>query len=106
MSRAIWGAVFIAAGIVALIATLELVPGLSAGNALSLIFVTAGVVFLIEAAIRLLVPTFRRPVTGTLILAFILLAIGVGGIIGFRNIWPLVLIAIGVIILAGQFLRR
>ena len=100
-----WGAIFVVAGLIFLVITLGLFPGLGY-NAWSLVFLAAGIILLINAAIRVSVPAYRRPVTGTLILAFILLAIGIGGYIGWQNVWPLILIAIGLIILIGQFMRR
>jgi hypothetical protein len=106
LSTLSWGAVFVVAGIIFLSSTLGLVPNLTFGYAWSFVFLAAGVIFLIEAVIRLAVPAYRRPVTGTLILAFIALAIGAGGTIGWGNVWPLLIIAIGIIIIVGQFLRR
>jgi hypothetical protein len=42
------------------------------------------------------VPAYRRPVTGSLIFGVILLGIGLGEVVGWVVIGPLVLIAIGV----------
>lgn len=105
LSGIIWGAVLVVAGLIFLTFTLNLFPGPPV-NAWGVVFLAGGALFLLEAVIRLTVPAYRRPVTGTLIFAFILLAIGVGFLFGFQNIWPLIIIGIGVIILVGQFLRR
>jgi len=72
----------------------------------SIIFIGAGVILLIEAAIRLAVPAYRRPIGGTLLFAIILIGIGLGNITNWEVIWPLIIIAIGVSILLGGFWRR
>jgi hypothetical protein len=56
--------------------------------------------------VRLVVPEYRRSVTGSLILGVILLAIGLGDLIGADLVWSLVLIAIGAAILLRGFLWR
>lgn len=70
------------------------------------VFLGAGVILLIEVAIRLSVPAYRRPVGGTLILAAVFFGIGLGNIYSWEIVWPLVVIAIGVAILLGGFARR
>lgn len=73
----------------------------------ALIFLGAGVLVLLEVLVRLLVPTYRRPVGGTLVFAAILLGIGLGMIWSWDVVWPIVLIAIGAgILLSGLFQRR
>jgi hypothetical protein len=72
-----------------------------------IIMLGAGVIFLVEVLIRLLVPQFHRHLGGTLIAAAIFIAIGLGNI--FQNwmlIWPFMLIALGVTILLGGVLRK
>jgi low affinity Fe/Cu permease len=56
--------------------------------------------------VRLSVPEYRRPVTGSLILGVVLVAIGLGDLIGAGMVWPLVLIVIGAAILLRGFVRR
>ena len=58
---------------------------------------------LAEVVIRLLFPSYRRPVLGTTILAIVFLAIGIGS---WGLIWPLVLIIIGLALLFGGLFRR
>jgi hypothetical protein len=53
--------------------------------------------------IRLTVPEYRRPVTGTFILAVIFFGIGIGN---WGLIWPLVLIVIGAVILLRGIFKR
>ena len=68
----------------------------------SLIFVGAGVLLLAEIVIRLLIPSYRKPVLGTAILAVVALGIGLGT---WGLILPLVLIVAGLAILLGAFFR-
>ena len=72
-------------------------------SAWSLIFLGAGVLLLAEIVIRLIFPSYRRPVLGTSILAIVFLAIGIGS---WGLIWPLVLILIGLALLLGGLFRR
>ena len=72
-----------------------------------LIMLGAGLILLIEALIRLLVPQFHRHLGGTLIMGAIFIAIGLGNL--FQNwalIWPLMLIALGATVLIGGLLRK
>lgn len=76
-----------------------------AGNGWSIALVCAGLLVALEAVVRLLIPEYRRPIRGTLILAVVLFGVGLGGWIGWGVTWPLVIIAIGVSILVTG-LRR
>jgi hypothetical protein len=72
-----------------------------------LIAAGAGVILLFEAAVRLSVPQYRRPVVGTVIFGVILLAVGLGGLGGNWNyVWPVVLIVFGLAILMRGLFRR
>ncbi len=114
LSTLTWGAIIIWAGIVLLADNLGWlawlrradvnIPGLSALariEAWSVIFVGAGVIILVEAAIRYVMPTYRRGAWGNVILGFIFIGIGLGSWVGWNFVWPLILIAIGVAILLG-----
>jgi hypothetical protein len=92
-----WAAIFIWAGLVLLGDNMGLLDNLSTRlEAWSVIFIGAGVIVLLGVLFRLLVPAYRRPVTGSLIFGVILLGIGLGEVVGWVVIGPLVLIAIGV----------
>ena len=72
-----------------------------------IIMLGAGVILLAEAIIRSLVPQFHRHLGGTLVVAAIFIAIGLGNI--FQNwtlIWPFMLIALGASILLGGLFRK
>ena len=111
LSTAVWGAIIIWAGLVLLADNMGMLSGFAFPGAIvpgvfpfrvgtwGLIFTGAAVIIFIEVAIRLLVPTYRRHVIGSIILAFVFLGIGLGNLISWGVIWALVLIAIGVLIL-------
>ncbi len=113
----IWGVILVWAGLVFLANSLGMFNNLNFGaifpgveivpvEAWTIAFIGAGVIVLIEAVIRVLVPAYRRPIGGTLVFGFILIGVGLGSIVGWELIWPLVIIAIGLAVLLGGFLRR
>jgi len=73
---------------------------------IALILIGAGILILIEIAIRLLVPTYRRSVVGSIIIAAILIGMGLGDTIKWTIIWPLIIIAIGLVFIIQGFLRK
>jgi hypothetical protein len=117
----IWAAILIWAGLVFLASNLGLLDTILARtselrglgflekvvNAWPIVLIGAGVILLIEVLIRLLMPTYRRPVTGTIILAIIFIGIGLGDLtpIGWNIIWPLILIILGASILFRELKR-
>lgn len=72
----------------------------------SLIMLGTGVILLAEAAIRLSVPNYRRPVGGILIISAVFVGIGLGNFFGWDLVWPFILIAAGISLLLGNYLRR
>ncbi|HEX9075728.1 MAG TPA: hypothetical protein VF932_08095 [Anaerolineae bacterium] len=120
LSAATWGAIVIWAGLVFLADNLGLLTSLGdrgipfPGRFIffrfetwALIFLGAGVIILVEVLLRLVLPDYRRPVAGNVILAIVFLGIGLGNLISWNVIWPLVLIAIGgLILLRGLGWRR
>lgn len=101
----IWGLIIIWAGLALIAANLGTFPWLTWYNVWALIFLGAGLLFLLEVVIRLVMPAYRRPLAGRLILAFVALAIGAGGYVGWEITWPLVIVGIGLAIIVGVFLR-
>jgi hypothetical protein len=101
----VWGLIIILAGLVFAAANLGMYPWLTWENAWSYIFLGAGLLFLLEILLRLIMPTYRRPVRGRIILAFVALAIGLGGLVGWELTWPFVIIAVGLAIIVGAFIR-
>jgi hypothetical protein len=70
-----------------------------------LIFLGAGLLLLFEVLIRLVIPAYRKPVTGTIILAFVFIGIGLGNVLRWEFIFALVLIAIGLSIIVNSITR-
>jgi hypothetical protein len=94
----IWG------GIVAFLETADIhKPGW--WEAWSVFFAGTGIILLVKAIYRLR-PEHRRPIGGTLVIGIILLCIGLGDLIGWNYSWPVILIAIGLVIIGSVFLRR
>jgi hypothetical protein len=105
LSAAVWALILVWAGLVLLGDNLGLFTRLEWFSAWGFIFAGAGLLVLLEAVVRLLVPAYRRPVGGTLIWGVILVGIGLGNMIGASITWPLILIAIGVGLLLRGLLR-
>lgn len=115
-----WAIILIYAGVVLLAANLGYlenfllkrveIEGIEAfSDAISawpLVFIGAGVILLIEVAIRLLVPAYRKSITGTLILALIFIGIGLSDLINWSIIFALILIIVGLSIILRGIRRR
>ncbi|MDD5083286.1 MAG: hypothetical protein PHU08_07945 [Dehalococcoidales bacterium] len=102
----IWAAVLIWAGLVLLADTTGFGHDFNWWNTWAVIFVGAGAIVLLAAIIRLLIPEQRWGITGSLIMGFILIGVGLGGLVGWGLVWPIVLIAIGLIIVLRNLFRR
>lgn len=113
LSAITWAAIFIYSGLVLLAANLGYLDDFLSEriilegfqdlsdviNAWPLVFIGAGIIILIEVLIRLLVPAYRKPVTGTIIFAIILIGIGLGDLINWAIIWAVILIVLGISII-------
>lgn len=53
-----------------------------------------GLIFWVEAVVRLASPAYRRPIFGRLILGLILVTVGAANIYGLAEWWPVALIVI------------
>ena len=101
-----WAAVLIWVGLVLLADNQGLMAQYEWWNAWAVGFVGAGVIVLLQVLVRLSIPEYRWGVTGGLIFGFILLGIGLGMIVGWSMVWPLLLVAIGIAIIVRVFTRR
>ena len=107
VDAAMWAVILIWAGIVLLGSNMGWFDGFETLPAWSIGFLGAGVIVFLAVLFRLLVPAYRRPIAGNLILAAILIGIGLGEVVGWVIIGPIVLIGIGAgILLTGIFRRR
>ena len=120
LSSIVWACILIWAGLVflasnlgwldAIVSESEEITGISAIDnvlsAWSLVLAGAGVIILLEVAIRLLIPAYRRPVMGTFIFGIILIGIGLGDLINWNILWPMIIIGIGLSILVKAFRKQ
>ncbi len=110
----VWAGILIWAGLVLLASNLNILqfqpitglPTAVSPGPWGVIFLGAGVILVLEVLVRLLVPDYRRPISGTLFLAVIFIGIGFGNIFGFDVVWPFILIGIGLSILVRGFMRQ
>lgn len=100
-----WAVILVFAGIVLLVMTGGGFEWMDWANAWSIILVGAGLIVGLEVVIRFLMPEYRAPLTGRLVLAVILILVGGGSFIGWDKIWPIALIGGGIAILVGSLLR-
>ncbi len=111
LSSAVWAMILIWIGVALLLANMGILGDVHILNqrieAWSIGFLGAGAIVLLEVIVRLLIPTYRRNVGGTFIFAVVLLAVGLGDIVSWDMVGPLILIALGVsVLLSGLFRRR
>lgn len=104
VDAAAWAGILIWAGLVLLADNLNLFG--TRWEAWPFIFLGAGLIVLSGVAIRLLVPAYRRPVTGSAVFGVILLGIGLGELTRWDVIGALILIVIGVGLLLRGFISR
>ena len=104
VEAAVWAFVLIWIGVVWLLSSTGVLGDGMEWWALG--FLGAGLIVLIGVGARLLVPAWRRPITGSLILGLVFVGIGLGQVTGgWVVVGPLVLIGIGIAGLAAFFLR-
>jgi hypothetical protein len=106
LSTARWAIILIWIGIALLANQLPFMAQIGWLNGWGLAFAGAGGIMLIEAVVRLLVPAYRRPIGGILVLAAVFLGIGLGDLFGWAVTGAFVLIAVGLGVLLRGFMRR
>ena len=89
------GLILILLGVLFLLATMDVV---SWGDWWAYFLVGLGAIFVIEFIVRSVAPAYRRQDKGKLVIGTILVIVGGAHIFGMVSWWPLILIAVGVII--------
>ncbi len=105
LSSVLWAIFLIMVGVILLAQQMGYFRFGDWGNVWQTFMAAAGVTLLLEAALRLILPAYRRPVLGTIIGGLILLSLGLGGILNWSITWPVILIVIGAAILLGGLFR-
>ncbi len=108
LGAVVWAGILIWAGLALMAGNLGFWDGLRVGDHRvgnwSVVLIGAGVILLLEVVVRLIVPAYRRALGGTLFFAALLLGIGLGDILGWGVVGPLILIAVGLsVLLRGLF---
>jgi hypothetical protein len=106
VNAAVLALILVWAGVVWLASNLDFFIRFEFLETWSIIFIGAGLIVFLGVLVRLLVPAYRRPIMGSIILGVILIAIGMGNLISWTLIGPLILIAIGVGGLLAYFRTR
>jgi len=109
LSGIVWAGILIWAGVALLLSNMGLLSLRIGDNRVepwSIVLMGAAVILLLEIVVRLIVPAYRRPVGGTLVFAAILFGVGLGDILGWSLVGPLVLIALGLSVLLRGFSGR
>lgn len=100
LGSALWAIVLIWAGSVFFVDQMGLLDRIVEGlDAWGVVLAGAGVIMVVGIVIRLLVPAYRKPITGDAIIAALLLGAGLSAILETALVWPLILIVLGVVIL-------
>jgi hypothetical protein len=102
LNAAVWAGILVWAGVALLLGNLGILDD-TALSGWDLVFAGAGAILLLEAVVRLLVPAYRRPIIGNLILGFVFLSIGLGDLVSWDLIWPLAIILLGLSLLLRGF---
>jgi len=118
LSAVIWALILIWAGLVFLMDNLGILDSIQTSGGVipgvdievdlgpwAIIMTGAGVLVLLEALIRVLVPSYRRPVGGTIVFGFVLIGIGLGNLLNWSLVFPLILIGLGLSIILRGFMR-
>jgi hypothetical protein len=118
LSAVIWALILIWAGLVFLMDNLGILDNIQTSGGMipgvdimvdlgpwAIILTGAGVIVLLEALIRVLVPAYRRPVGGTIVFGFVLIGIGLGNLFNWSLVFPLILIGLGLSIILRGFMR-
>jgi hypothetical protein len=96
------GLILILLGVLFLLTTTDY---LSWSNWWKFFLLGLGAIFILEGIIRLIIPHADKDVQGKLIGGLILSTIGAFFVFGLVNWWPLILIAVGIIVIVSGFFK-
>ncbi len=102
ISRITGGLILIVLGVLFLLATFG---HISWGDWWAYFLVGLGIILIIDVVIRSVVPEYQQDPTGKLIGGVVLIIIGGAFIFGFTRWWPLIIIAVGVVIIFTSLFR-
>jgi hypothetical protein len=109
LGAVVWAGILIWAGLVLLAENLGFLTNLRIQDSYvgiwSIILIGASMIVFLEALVRLVMPAYRRAVGGTLFFAVVLLSIGLGNLVGWQVVGPLILIAFGLSVLVRGLFR-
>jgi len=97
-----WALIFIWGALVLLAQNTNYAMNFRWWDGLSVFITGVGVIVLLG----LFIPSHRHRMIGSLIFGFILIGIGLGGLVEWNLVWPLVLFVIGIIILLKAIVGR
>ena len=97
-----WALIFIWGALVLLAQSTNYSTNFSWWDGFSVFITGIGIIVLLG----LFIPTHRHRMVGSLIFGFILIGIGLGGLVEWNLVWPLVLFTIGIIILLKAIVTR
>jgi peptidoglycan/LPS O-acetylase OafA/YrhL len=103
-----WALLLIWGAIVLFLGTGSNAPEIFRDHGWSVFAAGAGVIILLTALYRAVMPEHRRPLLGSLILGTILLGVGVGDLVQWSEniVWVILLLVIALGILVAAFRRR
>jgi hypothetical protein len=104
--RIVWAGALIIAGLVFLANTMGLLPRIAGVDQWNWIALGVGVLLLGEWLMCAVSGEYSHHSKGNLIMAGILIAIGLSGLVEARFTWPLILMVLGVAALFGALFRR
>lgn len=104
LGTTVWALILVWAGIALLLGNTG-VLGDIALDGWDLVFAGAGAILLLEVAVRLIIPAYRRPIFGALILGVVFLSIGLGDALRWDLLWPVAIILLGVVLLLRGIVR-
>lgn len=102
ISRITGGLILIVLGVLFLLATFDYI---SWGDWWAYFLVGLGIILIIDVVIRSAAPEYRQDPTGKLIGGVVLIIIGGAFIFGFTRWWPLIIIAVGVVVIFTSLLK-